>query len=251
MRKAGSFFAAFMIAALLMVPAHASIRAVTTGTYPPYEFVNDKGELDGFDIDLMAEIGRRIGEKIEWTDTGHYDMVIPELITGKADVIAAGMSATPIRAERVLFTTVYAPTMSSYITREEITIDKIEDMKGLIGCIPVGTTQDIFLKAKAEELGFTLKNFAKTEECIWDLVTGRSDFCMADVPVAKKLVEEPNFKGKIKRGYTFQLTGAGKALAVRLGETELKARLDGAIEAMEADGTLEALRSKWGINVEK
>ena len=244
-------FALFTLAAALALicagRSLAALRVATASTYPPYEFINEKGQLDGFDKELMEAIGARLGEKIEWLDTGHYDMVIPSLVTDRADVIAAGMSATPIRARRVLFTVPYVPTMAAFVTSPSVKVEKLEDLRGLRGAVPVGTTQDVFLTPKAEALGFSIKTFAKIEECVWDIVTGRTDFTLMDVPVAEKIMELPAFRGKIVRGYTFRLTGAGKALAVRLDDTALKARLDGAIEAMEADGSLDALRAKWGL----
>lgn len=247
MKKIVSLCAAIFLTAVLPLGARAGLRVATASTYPPYEFLNEKGELDGFDRDLMEEIGRRLGEEIAWIDTGHYDMVIPSLVTDRADVIAAGMSATPIRAQRVLFSTPYVPTMACFVTSPSAKVEKLEDLKGLRGAVPVGTTQDVFLTPKAELYGFEIKTFAKIEECVWDIVTGRSDFTLMDVPVAEKLLENPNFKDKVERGFTFRLTGAGKALAVKLGNTELKAKLDGAISAMESDGTLDALRAKWGL----
>ncbi len=240
-------FALFALALSLAASASARLRVATASTYPPYEFINARGELDGFDRDLMEEIGRRIGEKILWIDTGHYDMVIPTLITDRADVIAAGMSATPIRARRVLFSTPYVPTMACFVTAPTAKVEKLEDLKGLRGAVPIGTTQDVYLTPKAEKYGFTVKTFAKIEECMWDIVTGRTDFTLMDVPVAEKLLTNPNFKDKTVRGLTFQLTGAGKALAVKLGDTRLKEKLDGALASMEADGTLDVLRGKWGL----
>lgn len=240
---------AAVLIVLLCLPALAcaALRVATASTYPPYEFINKEGKLDGFDFDLMEEIGRRLGEKIEWVDTGHYDMVIPTLVTNRADVIAAGMSATPIRAKRVLFSTPYVPTMAVFVTSPSITVEQLDSLKGLRGAIPVGTTQDVFLTPLAEANGFSIKRFAKIEECALDITTGRSDFTLMDVPVARKLLEKPEFKGKLVTGYKFQLTGAGKALAVRLGDTDLKKRLDDAIASMEQDGTMNALRSKWGV----
>jgi len=240
------FIAAAALCAISL-PACAALRVATASTYPPYEFINEKGLLDGFDKDLMEEIGRRLNEQVEWLDTGHYDMVIPSLVTDRADVIAAGMSATPIRAKRVLFSVPYVPTMACFVTAPSLNVASLDDLKGLRGSVPVGTTQDVFLTPMAEKRGFSIKTFAKIEECVWDIVTGRSDFTLMDVPVAEKMLDLPAFKGKLARGLTFQLTGAGKALAVRLGDTALKEKLDGAIAAMEADGTLNALRAKWGV----
>ena len=188
MRKNAVLSAVLVFALCSALPAVADLRVATASTYPPYEFLNEKGMLDGFDHDLMEEIGRRIGEKIQWVDTGHYDMVIPTLVTNRADVIAAGMSATPIRARRVLFSTPYVPTMACFVTAPSFTVRKLEDLKGLRGAVPVGTTQDVFLTPRAAQYGYTIKTFAKIEECMWDIVTGRSDFTLMDVPVAEKLL---------------------------------------------------------------
>ncbi len=237
--------------ALAAAPAAAALRVATASTYPPYEFINEKGLLDGFDRELMEEIGRRLGESVEWLDTGHYDMVIPSLVTGRADVIAAGMSATPVRAKRVLFTAPYVPTRAAFVSASGRKIDSVDDLRGLRGAVPVGTTQDVFLTPRARDGGFTIKTFAKIEECVWDIVTGRSDFTLMDLPVAEKLMKLPAFEGRLSRGEPFRLTGAGKALAVRLDDTALKSRLDGAIAAMEADGSLERLRDKWGLSAKK
>ncbi len=247
MKKFLLLFAAIFLTLLPFESAHAALRVATASTYPPYEFLNEAGDLDGFDHDLIEEIGRRLGEQIEWLDTGHYDMVIPSLTTGRADVIAAGMSATPERALRVLFSTPYVPTMACFVSSPSHRVEKLEDLGGLRGAVPVGTTQDVFLTPLAERYGFRIKRFAKIEECVWDIVTGRSDFTLMDVPVAGKLLENTNFKGKTSCGPGFQITGSGKALAVKLENFALKAKLDAAIAAMESDGTLDNLRSKWGL----
>ena len=242
----------FALAALLLVSqgAFAALRVATASTYPPYEFINEKGQLDGFDKDLMEAIGARLGEKIEWLDTGHYDMVIPSLVTNRADVIAAGMSATPIRARRVLFTEPYVPTMAAFVTAPSHTVNKLEDLRGLRGAVPVGTTQDVFLTPKAEAGGFSIKTFAKIEECVWDIVTGRTDFSLMDIPVAHKYMAMPAFQGKIKIAYSKIITGAGKAIAMPLGSDALAADINKALAALEADGTVQALRDKWGIKFE-
>ncbi len=248
MKKFTLLFAVVILTFLAPQNARAKLRVATASTYPPYEFLNEKGELDGFDHDLTGEIGRRLGEEIEWIDTGHYDMVIPTLVTGRADVIAAGMSATPERARRVLFSTPYVPTMACFVTSPSRRVENLDDLKGLHGAVPVGTTQDVYLTPLAGQYGFKIKTFAKIEECVWDIVTGRSDFTLMDVPVAEKLLDNPNFKDRTSCGPGFQITGSGKALAVRLENSALKEKLDAAIAAMESDGTLETLREKWGLS---
>ncbi|MBP5211218.1 MAG: transporter substrate-binding domain-containing protein, partial [Pyramidobacter sp.] len=77
-------FMIFALAAVLVIAGACSspavLRVATASTYTPYEFINEKGQLDGFDKELMEAVGARLGETIEWLDTGHYDMVIPSLV---------------------------------------------------------------------------------------------------------------------------------------------------------------------------
>lgn len=227
--------------------AAATLRVATSSTYPPYEFLNTQGQLDGFDIDLMKEISRRISRNLQWADMG-YDMVIPELISGRSDVICAGMSATPIRAKRVMFTVPYSKTVNIFMSAIDRKIETLKDLKGLRGAVPVGTTQDVFLTPLREKYRFTLKLFPKMEDGIWDIVTGRSDFTLMDVPVGEKMVALPHFQGKVSLGGKIILSNGGKALAVRKDDFQLKSELDGALNSMEKDGTLPILRKRWHID---
>ncbi|MDY2648976.1 MAG: transporter substrate-binding domain-containing protein, partial [Pyramidobacter porci] len=63
MKFFGKTVAALVALVTAPLAARADLRVATASTYPPYEFLNEKGELDGFDKDLMEEIGRRLGEK--------------------------------------------------------------------------------------------------------------------------------------------------------------------------------------------
>lgn len=247
MKKWYFVLASFLLTASVSAAAPVPLRVATSSTYPPYEFRNQKGELDGFDIELMTEISHRMGRTIKWADMG-YDMVIPELLSKRTDVICAGMSATPIRAQRVLFSSPYAPTMSAFVIVPGRHVATLGDLRALRGAVPVGTTQDVFLTPLKKQYQFTLRLFPNIEDCVWDLVTGRSDFTLMDVPVAHKMAELPKFKGKIAVGGTIELTGAGKALAVRKGESGLKQQLDTALKAMENDGFLPNLRRKWKLS---
>lgn len=78
----------------------------TNATYPPFEFLDDKSEVTGFDFDLMAELSKRIGFKYEVLNMS-FDGLIPALKSGKIDIAAAAMSATPARKKAVDFSNAY------------------------------------------------------------------------------------------------------------------------------------------------
>ena len=93
------------------------VRMGTEGAYPPYNFINDKGEVDGFERELGDELCRRADLECVWV-TNEWDSIIPNLAEGKYDTIMAGMSITDERDEVIDFTQPYIPPSPSvYVAR--------------------------------------------------------------------------------------------------------------------------------------
>ena len=76
--------------------AQETVRMGTEGAYPPYNFLNDAGEVDGFERDVGDELCSRAGLTCEWV-TNEWDSMIPNLTSGNFDTIMAGMSITDER----------------------------------------------------------------------------------------------------------------------------------------------------------
>ena len=88
------------------------VRMGTEGAYPPYNFINDKGEVDGFERELGDELCRRADLECVWV-TNEWGSIIPNLLEGKYDTIMAGMSITAERDEVIDFTQPYIPPSPS------------------------------------------------------------------------------------------------------------------------------------------
>ncbi len=229
-------------------PDQPELQVGTSSTYPPYEFLNTDGNLAGFDIDLMEAIGDKMGKKIVWTDTGSFDMLIPAIITEKLELIISGISATEERAKRVLFSDIYEKSTGAFITALDSDIKGLEDLKGKVAAVQLGTIQDSFLRKIQGEYGFELKTFPRFEECVWEIVLGRADFTFMSAVAAQKFMEHKDFTGKIQTPFYHELDGQGCAIAMKLGETQLKADVDAALAELVADGTLDSLKAKWGLD---
>jgi polar amino acid transport system substrate-binding protein len=94
--------------------AQDTVRMGTEGAYPPYNFINDSGEIDGFERELGDELCRRAGLTCTWV-TNDWDSIIPNLTSGNYDTIIAGMSITEERDQIIDFTqNYYPPTASAY-----------------------------------------------------------------------------------------------------------------------------------------
>ena len=88
-----------------------TIRMGTEGAYPPYNFINDAGEVDGFERELGDELCKRAKLDCTWV-TNDWDSIIPNLVSGNYDTIMAGMSITPEREQVIAFSQNYTPPIA-------------------------------------------------------------------------------------------------------------------------------------------
>src|SRR5690606_1680995 len=103
--------------------AAQTVRLGTEGAYPPYNFINDKGKVDGFERELGDELCKRAELTCEWV-TNEWDSIIPNLVSGNYDVIIAGMSITDERDQVIDFTqNYYPPVPSAYMAMAGSDID--------------------------------------------------------------------------------------------------------------------------------
>ncbi|NNL34291.1 MAG: transporter substrate-binding domain-containing protein, partial [Silicimonas sp.] len=108
-----------LTAGAVFAGSHSVVRMGTEGAYPPYNFINDDGEVDGFERELGDELCARAELTCEWV-TNDWDSIIPNLTSGNYDTIIAGMSITNERDEVIDFTQdYYPPTASRYVAMAE------------------------------------------------------------------------------------------------------------------------------------
>ena len=102
------FAIAILVFACLSCGGPEAVRMGTEGAYPPYNFIDDEGEVDGFERELGDELCRRADLECTWV-TNDWDSIIPNLVAGDYDTILAGMSITDERDEVIDFTQSYFP----------------------------------------------------------------------------------------------------------------------------------------------
>ena len=211
-----------------------TIRLGTEGAYAPFNFINDKGEVDGFERELGDELCKRAELKCEWV-TNEWDSIIPNLVSGNYDVIIAGMSITDERDKVIDFTQNYTPpSNSAYMALT----DDADIMKGVVAA-QTATIQ----AAHVAETGATLVEFATPDETIAAVKNGEADAVMADLDYLKPFVDESNGEF-VFVGDPVPL-GGGVGMGLRESDTELKAKFDAAIQSMKDDGTLNPMIKKW------
>jgi polar amino acid transport system substrate-binding protein len=225
--------------ALLALTAGASmaqtVRMGTEGAYPPYNFINDKGEVDGFERELGDKMCEMAGLTCEWVTTD-WDSIIPNLQSGNYDTIIAGMSITEERDKVIDFTQNYIPpASSSYLA---LTMDaNIGD--GAVIAAQVGTIQAGYIA----ESGATLLEFATPDETVAAVKNGEADAVFADKDYLSPIAAESGGQ-LVLMAQEVQL-GGGVGMGLRESDTELKEKFNAAITAMKADGSLNAMIKKW------
>lgn len=210
------------------------IRLGTEGAYPPYNFINDAGEIDGFEREFGDEICTRAGLTCEWV-TNEWDSIIPNLVSGNYDVIIAGMSITDEREAVLDFSQdYYPPTPSAYVGAS----DAVDVTTGVISA-QVSTIQ----AAHVAESGATLMEFASPEETIQAVRDGEADAVFADYDYLLPVVEASG--GELMFVGDRVPLGGGVGMGFRDSDDALRETFDTVITEMKADGTLNAMLVKW------
>ncbi|MEK9794639.1 MAG: transporter substrate-binding domain-containing protein [Hyphomicrobiales bacterium] len=212
-----------------------TVRMGTEGAYPPYNFINDNGEIDGFERDLGDELCDRAGLDCEWVQND-WDSIIPNLVSGNYDTIIAGMSITDERDEVIDFTQDYLPPdPSAYITTGD------GNKAAYIGVVAAQTST--IQASHVAESGAILVEFATPDETISALRNGEVEAVMADKAFLAPIVAESNGDFKFIGKDVF--IGGGVGMGIRESDSDLKDTFNAAIDSMKEDGSLNDLIKKW------
>ena len=228
--------AALLIA--LSLACSSEPQAVTMGTegyYEPYNFINDDGEIDGFERELGDELCRRAELDCTWV-TNDWDSIIPNLQAGDYDTIMAGMSITDERDELIDFTQPYFPPSPSVYLALVGAGD--EAANGKIA-VQEATIQSDYLS----DSGADMVEYKLAEEPIDAVLNGDADATLVDSGFAHDKIAETGGKLAIVGPEVPIDNGIG--VGVREDDADLKAKLNEAIEAMKEDGSLNDLIKKW------
>ena len=236
--------ASVLVLALFAVPpaiAAEKLRIATTGGYPPFSYVDDAGNMAGFDVDIALALCAELGAECEVVRE-EWERLIPELRAGSFDAIAASMSITGKRRELVSFTDRYYSNVVRFVARKGSGFDPADAAGKTIGAARATIASD-WLEAKLADTT-TIRLYSGQQELDGDLVAGRLDAMFGDSLGSYAWLQGPDGGGFEFVGEEYRLD-EGIGIAVRQKDESLLSRLNGALKAILANGTYERINARY------
>lgn len=243
---------------------------VTNATFPPYEYTDPQGPFNGYagiDVEIAMELAKRLGKTLEIKDV-EFDSIIGGINSGKYDIALAGLTVTPDRQKSVAFSDSYAKGVQAMIVRKDSAYTSIDDFFNYdeegnpvslkntdvkVG-VQKTTTGDIYSSDAITSWGFNDLNedgSTKTErvtrynsgaDAVEALKSGRVDVVIIDNEPAKSFVNQNTDSIRI-----LETTYAEEdyAIAINKKSTVLLEKVNEALAAMKADGTIDKIVRKY------
>ena len=210
----------------------------TNATFPPYEFVDDNGEVAGIDAEIAKAIADKLGMTLEIKDM-EFDSLIPAVQGGSIDIVLAGMTVNEERKESVNFTDSYATGTQVIIVKEDSAIASVDDLEGKTIGVQSGTTGDAYC---TDDYGQDhVKQFSSGALAVAALVNGQVDCVVIDNEPAKNFVAANTGLKILGTEYVTE----NYAAAIAKTNTDLLDKVNGASAELKADGTIDGIIAKY------
>ncbi len=214
------------------------LTMATNAEFPPFEYI-ENGEIVGADVDIAKAIAEKLGKELEITNID-FDAALTGAATGKYDMAVAGITANDERRENMNFSVDYYTASQAIIVKADSTIAASKDLEGKTISCQEGTTGEQFLL----DNNYAIQSFKTGAEAITALTSGKVDAVVIDDAVARALSKEQNGATKV---LDEALTQEAYAIALKKGNDELTKEIDGALEALKAEGKLAEIFEKYEL----
>lgn len=242
-------------ALLERVHATKKLTVATAADWGNSSFVNDKNELDGFEIDVAQGIAKHLGVHVKFLTPG-WDLIVSGDWADRWDLAMGQMTPTKARAETFDFSAVYVYTRAVAVVHKDSKATKLSDLEEKVVGVPTADTVEAYanhsltldwIGAKPVEYKFTpgsVRTYASTALTLDDLRIGDG------VRLDAVLTDQSTALDAIKAGYPLKILGeplfaAPGAIAILKGDKEFSDKILAAIQSMRDDGSLSKLSVKW------
>ena len=223
------------------------IKVGTSADYPPFESVDSSGNKVGFDIELMAEVAKRLGVEVEWVDMP-FDSLIAAVQEGKIDASISAFNYSEERDKMIDFSDAYYTSEDSFTVAEGFAgkIEKPEDTASYKIGVQTGTTQDTWLTDNLVAQGLlseeNLFRYDRVDQAMLDLKNGRIDVMMSDYVPAQALAKQ---LGGLEIVYHGVLSSGPINIVIPDADVELQQAINAIIKQLQDEGFIDQLAVKY------
>ena len=225
-------------AAELTTVTAGKLTMSTHAAFPPYEMTTDTGDFEGIDIEVAGAIAKKLGLELQ-VDDMDFDAALLAAQNGKSDMVMAGVTVTDERLKVMDFSDTYAEGIQSIIVPEDSDIASADDLTGKAIGTQRGTTGYLYCTDDFGEDNVIAYDDGLT--AVQALNNGQVDAVVIDnAPAQEFVAANPGLK-ILDTAYAQE----DYAIGVAKGNTQLLDAINGALEELQADGTLQAIVDKY------
>jgi len=217
------------------------MKIAMSGAYPPFNFINEKNEVVGFDAAIGQEIARRLGVKPVIVTTA-WDGILAGLLANKYDTICGSMTITEKRLEVVDFVGPYYRSGRGIFIRKDENFASLTDLEGKNIGVTLGETHEKWARTQK---GWEIKTYKGLPELFLELENKRIDAIVIDSIPGLLAIKKTGMP--IKKMELPEIEGGDVniGIAIRKNNPELKAAMQKALDDMMADGTYTQISNEW------
>ncbi|WP_376878006.1 ABC transporter substrate-binding protein [Albirhodobacter sp. R86504] len=239
-----SGIAATAMTALLGFAAHAE-GTLNIGSYPanpPWEFKNEAGEFEGFEVDIINEIAARLDKTAEISGLDFRALFVATA-SGRMDAVISSLTITDERLEAQSFTQPYFSGALGVGTKDGAQIASLDDLAGKkIGSIATSFPEG-WLQEREAELGYaSYASYDGTANMLTDLRNGRIDAAVNDIVSLRYAFTQPQMSGL---QVSIEVPTGDKFAIMMPKDSDNLMPFNDAISAMKTDGTMATIFEKW------
>lgn len=210
-------------------------------TTPIFGLIGKDGEPEGYDPDVARLLAKYLGVKVEFVPVTGANR-IPQLLSGRVDVLICLFGITPERAQQVWYSMPYAYEAATLVAPAAVNVKTIDDLKGKRVGVPRGAMQDLMLTPLAQEKGFQLQRFDDEATELQALISGQIDLGGTGLLVNQRL--NRNNPGKDYQ-VKIVLRPLHFGIGIRRGEMDKLQWLNTFVYTIKNNGELDAISRKW------
>jgi polar amino acid transport system substrate-binding protein len=235
--------AAAASAAAASAAAGRTYTAGTDAAYAPFESQNQKGEIVGFDIEVVQAIAARAGFQVTFVNTP-WEGIFNALAQGDRDLLVSAITITPERRQSMDFSDPYFDAAQLIVGRDDSKVAKFTDLKALKVGVQTGTTGDEAVSKLLGKTNTNIRRFESTPLALKELDSGGVDAVVADNGVVTHHVAN-NPGGRVRTVSDPTFVPERYGIAVKKGNAELLGKINQGLKAIRDDGTYETIFAKY------